>query len=327
MSLLETNGIAFQLASDPMAVLPLVTGVAIVTIDGDVYIDGILAPRDTDLSVTCAAVDTHGTQIFMGTEKGAIYHVKPGSAPILLATVARKWIEHILALPDGGCIIAYGKTAARFSADGTLLAEWSHTSAITGLALEPKFKRFACSHFNGVSLWWLTDVKAQVNLLTWAGIHTGVTWSPCSKFIVSMMQDNALHGWRIMDKSNMRMAGYPARCKSVAWTADGKYLATSGAPPVVCWPFSSKDGPMGKAPLEMPPENNAFTTTVACHPARNIIAAGYEDGRVLMFRVNDQADIPVADVNDSAVSALAFSHDGNSLAFARTDGSAGYIQI
>ncbi len=327
MSLLATKGIPFQLASDPIAVLALATNVAIITIDGDIYVDGKQAPRDIELSVTCAASAAHGTQILLGTEKGDIYRVKPGHAPELFCTAPRKWIEHIVALPDGGCIIAQGKIALRFSAIGEKIAEWSHASAITGLALEPKAKRFACSHFNGVSLWWLTDTKAQVNLFNWVGIHTGVTWSPCGKFIVSMMQDNALHGWRIMDKANMRMEGYPSRCKSAAWTANGRYLATSGAPPVVCWPFISKDGPMGKTPLEMPPENNAFSTAVACHPTRQIIAAGYDDGHAAMFRVEDQADIPLADAHPSPVIGLAFSRDGNSIGFARADASAGYIQI
>jgi WD40 repeat protein len=327
MSLLESNGIAFNLTTEPIAAVSLATSVALITIDGDIYCDGALVSLPEAMSVTCAQADRFGTTIFIGTEKGDIYSIKPGNPAVLLAQLPRKWIEHIIALPDGGCIVAIGKLAVRISSNGEIIAEWAHTTAITGLALDPKMKRVACSHFNGVSLWWLTDTKAQVNLLSWQGIHTDVSWSPCGKFIVSMMQDNALHGWRIMDKLNMRMAGYPSRCKSMAWTADGKYLATSGAPPVVCWPFMAKDGPMGKAPIEMPPENNAFTTTVACHPNRNIIAAGYEDGRVLMFRLEDQADIAVADATDTAVCSLAFSGDGNSIAFARTDGSAGTLSI
>ncbi len=62
------------------------------------------------------------------------------------------------------------------------------------------------------------------------------------------MQENALHGWQIADGSDMRMSGYPAKTRSIAWTAKGRYLATSGANAAILWPFHFKDGPMGKEP-------------------------------------------------------------------------------
>ena len=44
------------------------------------------------------------------------------------------------------------------------------------------------------------------------------------------------------------MSGYPARVRSLDWSADGEWLATSGAEQLILWPFQSKDGPMGKQP-------------------------------------------------------------------------------
>ena len=42
--------------------------------------------------------------------------------------------------------------------------------------------------------------------LEWKGSHIDVTWSPDGRFVVTSMQENALHGWRLRpDKGHMRM--------------------------------------------------------------------------------------------------------------------------
>src|ERR1700704_4698566 len=77
-----------------------------------------------------------------------------------------------------------------------------------------------------------------------------------------------------------------------AGSAGGKGLATSGADTVIVWPFTSKDGPMGKEPAMLAPLQ-ARVSMVACHPKQDIMAAGYNDGTVLMVRLEDGAEILV----------------------------------
>ena len=76
------------------------------------------------------------------------------------------------------------------------------------------------------------------------------TVSPDGRFLVTSMQENTLHGWRIADKKDMRMSGYPAKTRSLSWSFDGQWLATSGADAAIIWPFKDKEGPIDKAPLE-----------------------------------------------------------------------------
>src|SRR5438270_75945 len=80
--------------------------------------------------------------------------------------------------------------------------------------------------------------------------HLDATGSPDGRFIVTSMQENALHGWRLVDSRNMRMTGYPGKTRSMSWSSEGHWLATSGADACVVWPFKDKDGPMGKPPRE-----------------------------------------------------------------------------
>ena len=73
------------------------------------------------------------------------------------------------------------------------------------------------------------------------------------------------------------MSGYSAKVRSMAFTAGGKWLATSGSEQLILWPFGSKDGPMGKQPRMVLPYDKRVVA-VACHPQQEIVAAGFEDG-------------------------------------------------
>ena len=75
-----------------------------------------------------------------------------------------------------------------------------------------------------------------------------MTWSPNGKYVVTVMQENALHGWRLRDKADMRMSGYPTKPRAVDWVGTGPHLVTSGADQVVCWPVSSQGRADGKGP-------------------------------------------------------------------------------
>ena len=80
--------------------------------------------------------------------------------------------------------------------------------------------------------------------------------------------------WRVVDAKHMRMSGYSARVRSFAWTAGGKWLATSGSEQLVLWPFQGKDGPMGKQP-KMFAAFAVRVTAIACHPKQEVVAVGY----------------------------------------------------
>ena len=131
-------------------------------------------------------------------------------------------------------------------------------------------------------------------LLEWKGSHLDATVSPDGRFLVTSMQENALHGWRLADSRNMRMTGYPGKTRSLSWSQDGHWLATSGADACVVWPFKDKDGPMGKAPRECGVRAAAHLTGRV--PSAR--AGGRDRLRrrlVLLCRLGDGAEILVRD--------------------------------
>ena len=156
--------------------------------------------------------------------------------------------------PQGAIAFASGRNAYVRFADGKV-KEFQHARSVEGLAFSPKGMRFGVARYNGVTLHFPAADGKPVEL-QWEGAHTAISFSPDGNFVVTAMQENALHGWKLADGKHMRMTGYPAKVKSLSWSAKGKWLASSGAPAAILWPFQSKDGPMGKAPMELGTRGN-----------------------------------------------------------------------
>ena len=196
---------------------------------------------------------------------------------------------------------------------------------LRGLAFAPKGYRIAYAHNGGASLWF-PNASAAPEFFEWKGSHLDVGFSPDGRFLVTSMQENALHGWRLADKKHMRMTGYPGKTRSLSWSHDGAWLATSGADAAIVWPFKDKDGPMGKGPRECG-VREARVTKVAFHPRALVVAIGYADGLVLLVRLADGAEILVRLPGDGAVSALGWNATGSRLLFGLDSGAAGLLSL
>jgi hypothetical protein len=83
---------------------------------------------------------------------------------------------------------------------------------------------------------------------------------------------------------------------------------------------------MGKSP-RMLASHGARVAVVACHPHQDIVAAGFEDGLVLLVRVEDGAEILVKKPGDVPVSALGWDASGNLLAWGTEQGEAGIVDL
>ena len=279
-------------------------------------------PHDGILSAT---VEQGGKALITGGEDGKVIRTTEDGTSETLAEFGSKWVSHVASGPSGAVAYAAGRSVKVRARDGKTKG-FDLPRTVEGIAFAPKGLRIALARYNGVTLHW-AGMDAKPLELEWKGSHTGVTFSPDGKFLVTAMQENALHGWRLSDNNDMRMSGYPAKIKSLSWSVKGKWLASSGAPAAIVWPFTGKDGPMGKAPLELGTRGDALVTTVACHPNDEIVAIGFNDGMVLAARFADQKEVLLRRPGKGAITSLDWDAKGRLVAFGSDAGDCGLIDI
>jgi WD40 repeat protein len=264
--------------------------------------------------------------VLSGGEDGRVVRTSPGREPEELGETGGQWIDALASGQDGAAAWSSGRTVTARSAKGDV-RQAAMPSTARGLAFLPKGYRLAVAHYNGVSLWF-PNASAVPDQLVWKGSHLDVAVSADGRFVVTSMQENALHGWRLEDKAHMRMTGYPAKTRSMSWSHDGAWLATSGAEAAIIWPFSGKDGPMGKAPRECG-IRPVRVARVAFHPGALVLAIGYDDGGVLLVRLTDASELLVRapSPEQKAITSLAWDREGRRLAIGAADGYAGLLTL
>ena len=278
-------------------------------------------------AVLASAAD--GERVVTGGDDGAVVATDAAGTVTRLATdPKRRWIDHVAIGPPVKATRAIAWSAGKEAY--VRLGDAQHAlevaSTVGALAFAPKGLRVAIAHYNGVTLWFPNAEGAAPETLAWKGSHLCATFSPDGRFLVTAMQEPTLHGWRLSDRQDMRMQGYAARVRSLDWTADGKWLASSGATQLVLWPFQIKSGPMGKTPQVLAP-GAAPIETVACHPRQAVVAVGYADGLLLLIRLSDGAEILARKPAAAPVTALAWNRNGTLLAFGTEDGDAGIVDL
>jgi len=277
-------------AAAPDAVAPLHKGV-VLSLVGDPAGDGFVSGGD-DGRVLRIAADGTATELL--TQKG-------------------KWIEHLVAHRTGAVAASAGKTMYLFR-DGEVREFGPHPSTVAGLDFSKDGSRVACAHYGGITVWSLSkDVTLPPRRFAWQGSHVALSWSTDGKFIATGTQENDIHVWRVAQATDMRMQGYPAKVKSLSWTADARFLYTSSQPVFTAWPFFGK-GPEGKPPLQFGDEGAGLMTVVAAHPSAGFVAGGFDSGELQLGDIRTKMSVVLKMADGAAITCLAWSPDGFRLA-------------
>jgi WD40 repeat protein len=262
-----------------------------------------------------------------GGDDGRVVHMPISGNGSVLAHLPDAWIDNVATSREGIRAWSSGRRVQRMQANQIRSIELPVT--INALAFDSTGKRLAMAHAGGVTLWQDTPAKAQdeadLRRLEWSGLHRALAWSPDDRYLVTGMQENALHGWRVADGSDIEMGGYEGQPRSLSFASDGRYLATSGSMRPVCWRFD----PPGRN--EMPEQcgmaSQIPVTRVACHPHQAVVATGYHNGAVLLCQPGSDTALFIKASGNGAVTALAWSGDGGRLAFGTQDGAFGWLSL
>jgi WD40 repeat protein len=269
---------------------------------------------------TCLALAADPEGGFLsGGDDGRLVHLNVDGASEVLVDADGEWIDLVATSPVGR---AY-TIGRRVHWLGAKPASLALPGSATALAFNAAGEQLAIAHHGGVTLW---PIDAHVpRLLAWPGYHRSVAWSPDGRYLVSGMEENALHGWRLPDGGDIEMGGYLGQPRSLSFSADGRVLVTSGGPRVVCWRFDPPGG--DDQPRECGIAGKTPVTQVACHPTHPLIAVGYHNGAVLLCQPGGSDVLFVKGSGDSPVSAIAWSPDGSRLALGTEAGELGLVSL
>jgi WD40 repeat protein len=309
--------------------------------DGSLHFASLAEPKEDwksfvvhDGAILSVASDVVPGSIVTGGDDGDFRRTTSTGESTTLADLGSKWVEHVAAYAPGRgrerdastLCCAAGRQLHVFDAAGQRLKVLEHPSTVTGIAFDARGKRVAASHYNGASVWFTGAKTDTPRRLEWKGSHTGISLHPDGEAVVTTMQENSLHGWRLSDGQHMRMSGYPTKPLSISFSRTGRWLASSGADTVVLWPFFG-GGPMGKAPTELAGGGSVVVTRVAFNPRSEVVAAGFADGRVILGEIEGGRILPVMAPGRGPVSALSWNEGGSHLAIGTETGFAGVIDL
>jgi WD40 repeat protein len=302
------------------------TAVAFALGDGSVRrlpADIAAAPSDPSPPVHGGAVlalvaDPAGDGFVSGGDDGRLLRIGTDGAATELFAQKGKWIDHLAAHRATGAIAASVGKAAVVVKDGEVREFGPHQSTVADLDFSKDGGRIGCAHYGGVTVWSLSLINQgqaapPPRRFAWRGSHVALRWSTDGKFIATGTQENDIHVWRMAQATDMRMQGYPAKVKSLSWTADARFLYTSSQPVFTAWPFSGK-GPEGKPPLQFGEEGAGLLSVVAAHPAAEFVAGGYDSGELQLGDIKSKRSVVLKMADGSAITCLAWSPDGYKLA-------------
>jgi WD40 repeat protein len=272
------------------------------------------------------AADPFGEGYVSGGDDGRILRIDSLGQASELASWPGKWIDSLITHPKTGSAAIVGRMVMLLSREGAPRELGPHQSTVSDIDFSPDGARLAAAHYGGVTIWNLRDAAAPPRRFSWKGSHVRVRWSPDNKFVATATQENDIHVWRLAQATDMRMQGYPTKVKSLAWSADARWLLTGSQPCFTAWPFAGK-GPEGKPPLQFGDQGAGLMTVVAAHPKAEFVAGGFDSGELQVGDLKLRRAMVIKLADRSPITALAWSPDGWRIAAGNEAGAAFVVDL
>lgn len=155
-----------------------------------------------------------------------------------------------------------------------------------------------------------------------------LAWSPGGTLLALGHKSSGVTVCYPGENTAITFEDYPAPVRSLAWSQDGMSLLTSGAFRVIAWPL----GPMktnGHTPVALDTGKPSLVAveTVTPHPTRPLVAAGYENGMLIIAQIGKSDELVLKTEGQGAITALAWSKDGGCIAIGSDRGLASLIEL
>ncbi|MEM1073162.1 MAG: WD40 repeat domain-containing protein [Pseudomonadota bacterium] len=283
---IEKNGERFTFAAPVTG--SVLAGEAVATSFGDGMVRFFrpgLKPLDVKAHKgVVLSIAADGDHVLTGGDDGRFLRISPTGEIAELATFGTRWVDCVAA-SHGHRACSSGRTVQIWASGETQPAFLEHPSTVGGLAFDQKGKRLAVTHYGGATIW-TRDKRWKSKKLVWKGFHGLTTFSHDGKFLVTAMQENTLHAWRLRGKGGFTMPGYKTKIKSLVWVGQVPHLVTSGEDEAIAWPFDGKDGPTGRKPVCVAYNDDQLVSSLCALPGEEAVFVGFRDGSVQLAELD-----------------------------------------
>ncbi|MGI9501297.1 MAG: WD40 repeat domain-containing protein [Geminicoccaceae bacterium] len=155
-----------------------------------------------------------------------------------------------------------------------------------------------------------------------------LAWSPDRTRLALGHEAGGVSIWQLGDDTPLTFKDYPAPVRRIVWSHDGRSLLTSGAFRMIVWPLD----PLkinGAAPqaLETGKPSLVAVEAVTAHPARPLIAAGYENGMLIIAQQGKQDELVIKTEGQGAITAAQWSKNADHIAIGSDQGLGAIIEL
>ena len=237
-------------------------------------------------------------------------------------------IERVKASADGKILGAgQGKALLVFDQDGKPAPGLSGLPAsIADFAWDPAdSSRVAVVGAGGARMWKFGEAEPFARF-DWGGASLRAEWSPCGRWLVTADQTASVHIYDFTRDYPLHIQGYETKVRAMAFSADGKKLATGGGPVITIWPCTGKKGPEGVTPVQLDGHDDEVVAA-AFSPKTGQLATGDGTGMVLIFTFQGDKATRKRLRLDAGISALAWHPENDWLAIGREDGAVSILSL
>lgn len=278
--------------------------------------------------VALTAYGKHG--FVMGDASGALTSLTIGgertqfSAPPTAPVTA---IDHAAETGAIACVTA-GNSVVLIRRGRTEPEVLDHDAAIGALRFSPDGSRLAVACEGHVTLWNIAEKPEKMTNLKPSHGPLSVAWSKDQTRLALGQNKGGVSLWHLEDGTAVTLPDYPAPVRSVAWSSDSDSLVTSGAFRIIAWPINPLKK-KGKSPqsLNTGKPSLAAIEAIAPHPSRPLVAAGYENGMLIIAAIGKQDELIIKTEGQGAITAVKWSKDTNHIAMGSDQGLAAIIEL
>lgn len=280
-------------------------------------------------AVAATAYGKHG--FVLGDHAGKLISTTVGGERTPFAALENGAITTLDHAAETGLIAcATDKQQIALVSRGTAPRILDHASPIGRLKFSPDGSQLAVAEGKLITLWQVGDVPQKISELATAGQAIALAWSPDQSSLASGYEKRGVVIWDVDQGDHQSFADYPSPVRSLTWSSDGQVLVTSGAFRVIAWPANPSKpngGPPSPNAVETGKPSLVAVEAVASHPKRPLIAAGYENGMLIIATVGSRDELVIKTEGGGAITELEWSGDGGYLAVGTDRGLAAIVEL